>query len=82
MGIYTETRVHSADKHTCIINVFKASGFLVLSDNATPRSADFAPGSLEDETLGPCAAGVIIVVSDKYAAGWTDVAYDSSGSCS
>ena len=61
------------------MNAFKARGFLALSHNTTPRSVDFAPGSLEDQTLGPRAAGVIIVVSDKYAAGWTDIAYDSRG---
>ena len=40
---------------------------------------DFALVWLEDQTLGPRAAGVIIVVSEKYAAGWTDIAYDLSG---
>ena len=37
------------------------------------------PGSPEDEALGPRAVRVIMVVSDNYAAGWTDIAYDTSG---
>ena len=37
------------------------------------------PGSPQDEAVGSRAAGVIKVVSDKYAAGWTDIAYDTSG---
>ena len=40
---------------------------------------DCLPNSLEDEAFGPRAAGVIVVVSDKYAAGWTDIAYDTFG---
>ena len=79
VGIYTETRAHSADRHARIINAFKSRGFLPPSDNATPRAVDCAPGSRQDEAPGPRAFGVIVVVSDTYAAGWTDIVYDTFG---
>ena len=40
---------------------------------------DFALGSLDEAALGPRAAGVIGVVLDSYASGWSDIAYDVSG---
>ena len=77
MGIYTETRVQSADRHTRIINAFKSRGFLAFSHNKTARAVDCVPVSPEDDALGHRAAGVIIVVSDKYAVGWTDISHDT-----
>ena len=79
VGVDGETRVHSVDRHTRIINAFKSHGFLALSHNTSSRSMDFAPGSPEDDVFGPRAAVVITVVSDKYAGGWTDIAYDTFG---
>ena len=35
--------------------------------------------ALDDAFLGPRAAGVIIVVPDRHASGWTDIAFDPSG---
>ena len=37
------------------------------------------PGFPEDEAFSPRAAGCIVVVSKKYDAGWTDIAYDTCG---
>ena len=79
VGIYTETTIHSVDRHTRIINAFKTRGFLALSHNTSSRQVDCVPGSPEDDVFGPRATGVIVVVSDKYAGGWTDIAYDTSG---
>ena len=69
VGIYIETRIHFVDRHTRIINAFKTRGFLALSHNTSTRQVDCAPGSPEDNVFGPRAAGVIVVVSDKYAGG-------------
>ena len=71
VGICSETMVHSADRHTRIVNAFKSRGFLAFSHNTISRAVDCVPNSLEDEAFGPRAAGVIVVVSDKYAADWT-----------
>ena len=79
VGIFTETRVHTQDRHTRIVNEFSSCGYLALSHNTTPRAADFVPDSLEEAMLVPRAAGVIIVVLDSYASGWSDIAYDLSG---
>ena len=78
-GIFTETRVHTPDRHTRIVNAFRSRGFLALSHIATQKAADFASGSLQDAVLGPRAAGVIMVVSGRYASGRSDISYDSSG---
>ena len=67
------------DRHTRIINAFKSHGVWALSHNTCPRSMEFAPGSPEDDVFGPRAVGVIVVISNKYASGWTDIAYDTSG---
>ena len=79
VGICSETMVHSVDRHTRIINAFKSGGFLAFSHNTIPRAVDCVPNSLEDEAFGPRAAGVIVAVSDKYAAGWADIAHDTFG---
>ena len=33
VGIFTETRVHTPDRHTRIVNAFRSRGFLALSRN-------------------------------------------------
>lgn len=79
VGIYTETKIHPVDRHTRIINAFKTLGFWALSHNTSSRQVDCAQRSPEDDVFGPRAAGVIVVVSDKYASWWTDIAYDTFG---
>ena len=79
VGIFTETRVQTQERHTRVVNAFSAAGYLVLSHNTSSKDTDFVPDSPEQVVLGPRAAGVIVVVSKNYASGWSDIVYDVSG---
>ena len=85
IGVFTESRVQSMDKHHLIVNAFKSKGYLAISHNATaqrttnrvPRTATLAPSG--DSEFGPRSAGVILVVSASYISGWSNVALDLHG---
>ena len=79
VGVFTETRVQTQDRHTRIVNAFKRLGYLAISHNASPTVGYSTLDTLDEATLGPLAAGVIVVVTESYASGWTDIAYDASG---
>ena len=79
MGVFTETRVQTLDGHTHIANALKRSGYLAISHNAPPKDVTPAVDTLDEAFLGPRAAGVIIVVSERHTSGWADIAFDSSG---
>ena len=79
MGVFTETRVQTQDRHTRIANAFKRSGYLAISHNAPPKVAAPVVDTLDNAFLGPRAAGVIIVAKERHVSGWTDIAVDSSG---
>ena len=76
VGVFTETRVQTLDRHTRIVNAFKRSGYLAISHNAPPKADVLAVDTLDEAVLGPRAAGVIIVVTEKHASGWADIAFD------
>ena len=79
VGVFTETRAQTLDRHTRIVNAFQRSGYLAISHNAPPKADVLAVDTLDDAFLGPRAAGVIIVVTEKHASGWADIAFDFSG---
>ena len=37
VGVFTETRVQTQDRHTRIVNAFKRLGYLAISHNASPK---------------------------------------------
>ena len=79
VGSFTETRIQTQDRHSRIVYAFSSCGFLALSHNASSRDMDLNVHSLEQAVLGFRAAGIIVVVLDSYAFGWSDIAYDVSG---
>ena len=79
VGVFTETRVQTLDRHTRIVNAFERFGYLAISHNEPPKADGFAVDTLDEAFLGPRAAGVIIVVTERHASGWADIAFDSSG---
>ena len=69
MGIFTETRIQTQDRHSRIVIAFTSCGYLFLSHNTSSRDMDFAIDSLYEVVFGPRAAGVIVLVLDSYADG-------------
>ena len=79
VGVYTETIIHGGDRHTQVSDLIRDYEFFAIGDNTT-SSRFFSPTSTEeDNELGPRAAGAILVVTAKYAGGWTEIAYDTGG---
>ena len=71
VGVFTETRVQTQDRHTRIVNAFKRLGYLAISHNASPTVGVPSLDALNEASLGPRAAGVIVVVTERHAS-WVD----------
>ena len=69
VGVFAETRVQTQDRHTRIVNAFKRLGYLAISHNAPPKVGVPTLDTLDEASLGPRAAGVIVVVTERYASG-------------
>ena len=78
IGVFTETRIQSADRHHLIVNAFKSKGYLAISHNATTQRSTTRTSPVDSE-FGPRSAGVILVVSSCHISGWANVVLDPYG---
>ena len=78
VGVFTETRIQSADRHHLIVNAFKSKGYLAISHNATTQRSTICTSPIDSE-FGPRSAGVILVVSSCHISGWANVVLDPYG---
>ena len=78
VGVFTETRIQSADRHHLIVNAFKSKGYLAISHNATTQRSTICTSPVDSE-FGPRSAGVILVVSSCHISGWANVVLDPYG---
>ena len=85
IGVFTESRVQTMDKHHLIVNAFKRKCYFAISHNAAAQRTTIRVPSLAticppcDSEFGPRSAGVILVVSASYISGWSNVALDLHG---
>ena len=78
VGVFSETRIQTSDRHSRIVNAFKENGYIAISHNSLASHA-YSVDATDESVFGPRAAGVIIVVSAKHITGWANVALDTCG---
>ena len=78
VGVFTETRIQTSDRHSRIVNAFKENGYIAISHNSLTSHTDSADVT-DEPVFGPRAAGVILVVSSCHITGWSNVVLDTCG---
>ena len=56
VGVFTETRIQTSDRHSRIVNAFKENGYIAISHNSLASHADSVDAT-DESVFGPRAAG-------------------------